>query len=112
MLAQVLNGRKTALCSALEKQFGDLVSFQAPRGGYFVWLSFHDGVDTREFLNLARAEGVEFCPGALCTAVDNGQFKNALRLSFAFYSDRELDRSICRLRVAFEKFVENRSSKS
>lgn len=63
-----------------------------PDGGFFIWVTFPDGVDTTRMLPQARERGVEFLPGSACYM--NGEGGNALRLSFSFASDDQIDPGI------------------
>ena len=80
-LTAVLSKKCDAICGALRDYFGDLASFEAPRGGIFVWVALPDGVDTDRLVAPAAARGVEFNPGsAWCTDPDYGASR--MRLCF------------------------------
>jgi len=62
-------------------------SFQVPQGGYFIWLTLPEGVDSRELLALALEKyKVAFLPGAAA----GPKFTNTLRLSFSYYSAEDV----------------------
>ena len=63
-LTGVLSKKCDAICGALRHNFGDLASFEEPRGGIFVWVALPDGVDTDRLVAPAAARGVEFNPGS------------------------------------------------
>lgn len=72
--------RCAAMVEALRAQLGDAVSFDAPDGGMFLWLTLAEGLDTRELLKTALAHGVGYVPGAAC--YPPGKRSHQLRLNF------------------------------
>ena len=67
--------------ASLEKHFSGLATWTNPRGGFFLWLTLGDPVDTSKLFDLAVRNGVAFIPGRAFSVT--GQFGNALRLCFA-----------------------------
>ncbi|CAH0488045.1 unnamed protein product [Peronospora farinosa] len=109
-LKNVLQARKTAMCSSLHKHCPD-VKFIEPSGGYFVWLQLPDWVHTELLLKVAEARhGVAFTPGTRCSlgTLYNGNvgvltgtaMTRCARLSFSFYSEDEICMGIQRLQSA------------
>ncbi len=74
-----LRDRRDALVEALGEHLPE-ADFVVPEGGYFLWLTLEDDVDTPALLDAAKDEGVAFVAGP-DFLIDGGQ--NALRLSFA-----------------------------
>ena len=74
-----LRDRRDALVEALGEQIPE-AEFVVPEGGYFLWLTLAEDVDTPALLEAAKAEGVSFIAGP-DFLLDGGV--NALRLSFA-----------------------------
>jgi len=87
--------RVHALAAALRTSLPDNVSFTVPGGGYFVWLSCRDEVDTEALLPLAQECGVSYRPGQAFSA--SRLFPHAMRLSFALYESDELVQGAQRL---------------
>ena len=80
-LTAALSKKCDAICRALRDSFGDLASFEKPRGGIFVWVALPDGADTGRLVAPAAARGVEFNPGsAWCADPDYGASR--MRLCF------------------------------
>jgi DNA-binding transcriptional MocR family regulator len=102
-LRETYGARVQALATALQANLPQDVSFTAPAGGYFFWLSCHD-VDTAALLPLAQQAGVSYRPGPAFSAV--GAFTQALRLSFALYEADELVQGVERLARAMGMYHE------
>ena len=84
-LTAVLSKKCDAICGALRDSFGDLASFEKPRGGIFVWVALPDGVDTDRLVTPAAARGVEFNPGS-AWCVDPVFGSSRMRLCFGHLS--------------------------
>ena len=67
--------------AALQEHFGDIARWTDPEGGFFLWVTLENGVDTAELFEIALAEGVAFIPGPAFSPT--GRFTDALRLCFA-----------------------------
>ena len=63
-LAEVLSAKCDTLCAALRNHLAGFASFEAPRGGIYVWVTLPEGFNTSALLPHAAAVGVEFNPGA------------------------------------------------
>lgn len=71
------------------------VSWRCPTGGYFFWLALPDGLDGAELRTRATQAGVDFRPGTLFSSA--GALHGFIRLSFAYYVDRDIVEGIARL---------------
>ena len=87
--------RCAALLSALAEHLPDGVSWTVPDGGFFVWLTMPDGVDTYPLLYEAIDAGVVFIPGAAFTPSDEPS--NKLRLAFSAVSEDDIREGVRRL---------------
>jgi len=97
--------RATALCDALEDQFGELLSFARPAGGMFVWARFPGGgIDTGALLARAIDQGTAYVPGG-AFAVDVGH-ADALRLAYSGAAAPDLAEAARRLRRAYAVYTE------
>lgn len=90
--------RVQALAAALRHYLPHEVTCIVPGGGYFVWLTCHDDVDTAALLPIARHAGLSYRPGPAFSAT--GAFTQALRLSFALYETESLEQGVERLATA------------
>ena len=87
-LKNVYQKRIEILCDQLRLHLPDQAVFRVPKGGYFIWIKFPDGVDTNSFRKAAQKQNVDFYPGSLFS--HKKELKNFMRLSFAFYDDKIL----------------------
>ncbi|MDF8263727.1 aminotransferase-like domain-containing protein [Luteipulveratus flavus] len=100
---EVYRQRKVAMQTALAEQLGDRVRWTDPEGGFFLWVTFEDDVDTEALFEVALAEGVAFIPG---NAFSPGKhFPNALRVCFAATSPARIHEGVARLRRAVDRVV-------
>lgn len=100
-LRNVYAHRAKVLCRELRAALPDTVSFQVPRGGYFVWLKFPDGINTQDFRKSAQNQSVDFFPGSFFSP-ESG-FSSHMRLCFAFYEDEKLIEGVRRLARVLEQ---------
>jgi 2-aminoadipate transaminase len=93
-----LRERRDALVSALAEKIPE-AEFVTPGGGYFLWLTLDQGVDTAKLLEAAKEQGVTFVAGP-DFMIEGGA--NALRLSFAPVTTEQIPEGIDRLARALE----------
>jgi 2-aminoadipate transaminase len=96
--------RKDRMQQRLQEQFSDLgASWTDPEGGFFLWLTLPEVIDTEALFPLALAEGVAFIPGPAFSV--GGRFPNALRLAFSACSGERTDLGVARLRAAVDRYL-------
>ncbi|MCY4665705.1 MAG: PLP-dependent aminotransferase family protein, partial [Acidimicrobiaceae bacterium] len=95
-LTAVLSKKCDAVCGALRDNFGELASFEAPRGGIYVWVALPEGVDTDRLVAPAASRGVEFNPGS-GWCVDPVYGSSRMRLCFGHLSADDIAAGIARL---------------
>jgi 2-aminoadipate transaminase len=96
--------RKHAMQDALQQHLGDIARWTDPEGGFFLWVTLTNGVDTNELFEVALAEGVAFIPGPAFSAA--GHFHDALRLCFASTAPDRTREGVVRLRRAIDRLAE------
>ena len=90
--------RCDALLAGLAATMPEGVTWTQPGGGFFMWLTLPDGVDSEDLRERAAQEGVAFVPGSrFCCC---GGCERSLRLAFSFLSADELREGARRLSVA------------
>jgi len=72
--------RGLAMIEALEKYLPDYVSFEKPRGGFYIWLHLPKGTDSSLVLKKAIEKGVVFVTGK--TFEPDGVKNDCIRVSF------------------------------
>jgi 2-aminoadipate transaminase len=106
MLRECYGRKRKVMESALRRELGDLVSWQTPRGGFFLWSSFGGDarIDTDRLLKRAVAHRVVFVP-ASAFFVDHPDRTRA-RLSFSAPSHEGIEEGIRRLAAAVRGALE------
>jgi len=94
-LKDVYRQRIETFCNQLYRHLPDQAVFKVPKGGYFVWIKFPDGIDTNSFRKAAQNQNVDFHPGSLFS--HKKQLNNYMRLCFAFYDDKILEEGARRI---------------
>ena len=95
MLRAAYRARRDLFCAALARHLPDGCQWQAPGGGFFVWVRLPEGVDAAALLPQAEAAGVSYVPGARFCADGGG--KSYIRLAFTLLSPEELEEGAKRL---------------
>ena len=72
--------RGLAMIDALEKNLPSYVTFEKPRGGFYIWLHLPEGTDATLILQKALEKGVVFVTGK--TFDPDGIKNDAMRVSF------------------------------
>jgi 2-aminoadipate transaminase len=93
-----LRERRDALVEALREHLPE-AEFVIPEGGYFLWLTLAEDVDTVALLAAAAEQGVSFVAGP-DFLLDGGG--NALRLSFASVPAERVPEGVARIAKALE----------
>jgi DNA-binding transcriptional MocR family regulator len=96
--------RCNALLVALEEHMPSGLSWTRPEGGFFVWVTLPDGVDTYPLLKRAIAAGVVFIPGAAFTHSDEPS--NKLRLAFSAVPPESIAEGVCRLAPVLQEAID------
>lgn len=87
--------RCAAMLAALEEEMPAGVTWTHPEGGFFVWVTLPDHVDTYPLLGKAIDAGVVFIPGAAFTHSDKPS--NKLRLAFSAVPPETIAEGVRRL---------------
>jgi len=88
--------RRDAMIAALDKYFPPEATFTRPQGGFFVWVTLPEYVDTTSMLADALSQGVTYVPGDGFFA-DGVTGKNCMRIAFCYESPEKLDEAVHRL---------------
>ena len=91
-LREIYHRRRDLMLGALARHMPEGTTWTTPEGGFFVWVTLPEGLDTARLAPQARERGVEFLPGRQCWVSDRGD--NTLRLSYSFAHDDQIDRGI------------------
>lgn len=97
-LRECYRAKRTVLEQALRRELDALVSWPTPKGGFFLWTSFPDAVNTDRLLPRAIAHGVLYVPGSAFYV--EHQADHHMRLSFSAPSHERIEAGIRRLASA------------
>ena len=97
--------RRDAMLSALERHFPPEATWTHPEGGFFVWVTLPEYVDTSNLLNEALKRGVTFSPGDGFYP-DGVRGKNCMRIAFCYESPENIEEAIVRLAAVIEDRLE------
>lgn len=76
-----------ALSLAVGRHFPEGTRTSQPEGGFVLWVEMPETIDSVKLYEQAREHGITFAPGPIFSA-QPGKFRNYLRLSAAFWSDK------------------------
>jgi 2-aminoadipate transaminase len=91
-LRAVYHRRRDLMLAALERHMPPGTTWTVPDGGFFIWVTLPEDIDTRRMHPQVQELGVEYLPGPACYAADAGA--NQLRLSFSFVDDDRIEPGI------------------
>jgi len=102
---EIYRRKRNAMLEALDKYFPVEATWTKPQGGFFVFATLPEYIDTGEMFKEAIEENVAYVPGAPFFADGKGQ--NTMRLSFCFPSVEDIDEGIKRLGKVIKKRIKN-----
>ena len=97
--------RRDAMLDALEEFFPKEASWTHPEGGFFVWVTLPDYVDTSAMLATALEHGVIYTPGDGFYP-DGKRGKNSMRIAFCYESPENIREACKRLAEVIEQRLE------
>ena len=97
--------RRDAMLAALEEYFPPEAKWTHPEGGFFLWITLPEYVNTDSMLAEALEAGVTFCPGTAFYP-DGKTGRNCLRVNFSYESPESITEAIRRLALVIENRLE------
>lgn len=97
--------RCETMLEALEEHMPEGVSWNRPEGGFFLWLTLPEGIDTYPLLHDGIEAGVVFVPGAAFTTAEHS---NSLRLAFSAVNSESIREGVRRLAPVLAKAIDAR----
>jgi len=83
------------MLAALEREMPEGTKWTTPNGGFFIWVTLPEGVDSVEIHPKAQENLVDYIPGT--SFYSDGSGRNALRLSYSAVTTEQIDEGIARL---------------
>ncbi|MEU8246333.1 PLP-dependent aminotransferase family protein [Nonomuraea sp. NPDC048916] len=100
--------RRDALLDSLEALMPPEVTWTRPAGGFFVWATLPEGLDSKAILPRAVAERVAFVPGT--GFFSDGSGARQMRLSFCFPEPERIREGVRRLAGVIEQEIQLRDT--
>lgn len=91
-LRTVYRRRRDLMLEALGEHMPRGTTWSTPDGGFFIWVTFPEGIDTTRMHAQVQELGVEYLPGPVSFA--DGSGRNQMRLSFSFVEDDRIHQGI------------------
>lgn len=91
-IADTYRRKRDAFAAALERHFGNLASWELPKGGMFFWATLTDPVDVNALFTRALEHNVLFTPGSHFMA--NEETSNAMRLNFSLVDSARAEQGL------------------
>ncbi|MDR1422867.1 MAG: PLP-dependent aminotransferase family protein, partial [Coriobacteriales bacterium] len=95
--------RRDAMLEALEEFFPPEATWTHPVGGFFVWVTLPEYVDTAQMLSVSLDAGVTFVPGDGCYPAGSGLGRNSMRIAFCYEEPEALREAVRRLSIVIEE---------
>lgn len=97
--------RRDAMLAALEEFFPPEATWTRPEGGFFVWVTLPEYVDTGSMLGAALDAGVTYVPGDSFYP-DGKRGKNCMRINFSYETPENITEAVRRLANVIEERLE------
>ena len=100
--------RRDAMLEALDQHFPVSAIWTKPRGGFYVWVTLPDGIDTRAMLPRAITARVAYVPGTAFYADGFGSW--SMRLSYCYPTPERIQEGVRRLATVIDEEMELRET--
>ena len=94
-LREIYAEKCSHMVAALEREMPEGTSWTSPNGGFFIWVTLPEGVDSLEMHPVAQQNLVDYIPGT--SFYSDGSGRGALRLSYSAVTEEQIDTGIARL---------------
>ncbi|MDQ3541749.1 MAG: hypothetical protein M3440_13800, partial [Chloroflexota bacterium] len=101
----VYRSRRDAMLKALSAYMPEGVAWSRPRGGFFIWITLPDHLNTHDLANEAATDGVIFFPGHWFYPLQD-QF-NGIRLSYSTVPEDRIDEGVRRLAATLHRHLDS-----
>lgn len=102
---EIYRRKRNVMLNTLDRYFPSEVTWTKPEGGFFVFATLPEYIDTDEMFLEAIKEEVAYVSGAPFFANNKG--KNTMRLSFCYPSEKDIEEGIKRLGKVIKKRIKN-----
>lgn len=85
-----LKKRRNLMISILEKEFKDIATWTVPKGGFYIWITFNNRINTEKLFQKAVENKLLINPGSIYGCSN----KHSLRLSYAYADEEDIIKGI------------------
>ena len=100
--------RRDAMLEALDQHFPASATWTKPRGGFYVWATLPNGIDTKAMLPRAITARVAYVPGTAFYADGFGTW--SMRLSYCYPTPERIQEGVRRLAGVIDEEMELRQT--
>ncbi len=90
------------MLKALEREMPEGTTWTSPQGGFFLWVTLPDGLDSVEIVAECRNRRVDYIPGT--SFFSDGSGRQSLRLSYSAVTEDEIDTGVARIAEVVKEF--------
>lgn len=83
------------MLKALEREMPEGTTWTSPQGGFFLWVTLPEGLDSVEIVAECRKRKVDYIPGT--SFFSDGSGRQSLRLSYSAVTEDEIDTGVARI---------------
>lgn len=94
-LIDVYRSRRDAMLDALDEHFPDSAAWTHPAGGFYVWVTLPEWLDSKALLTAAVERRVAYVPGT--AFYPDGRGADRMRLAFCFPTPDDIREGVARL---------------
>lgn len=94
-LVQAYRARRDVMLEAIEERFPDGAMWTEPAGGFYVWVTLPQWLDTKAMLAAAVERKVAYVPGT--AFYPDGRGTNQMRLAFCYPTEERIREGVARL---------------
>ncbi|MEN3089920.1 MAG: PLP-dependent aminotransferase family protein [Staphylococcus pseudoxylosus] len=100
-LRLILKDKRDYMTGILEENFSEVATWEAPKGGFFIWVNFNTDINIRKlFSKLIEKEKILINPGYIY-----GSEENTVRFSFAYESRKNIKYTL----IKIKKYIKDSS---
>ncbi len=103
-IRKIYREKRDAMINAMAANFGDMMTFEKPDGGLFIWGKLPDGLDGAELCRLSGKKGVVPVPGSSFLVNDNEKFPY-VRFNFSLPTFEQIDRGMELMGEALKEYT-------
>lgn len=100
----VYRSRRDAMLNALSAHMPEGVTWSRPQGGFFIWITLPEQINTHDLANEAAENGVIYFPGHWFYPLQD-QF-NGIRLSYSTVPEERIDEGVRRLGATVRRHLD------